>query len=156
MIDRSAIACHHPAVFRSPSIATIQLQQEILIELPGKMGIEESQIIKAAEGLLKDCKSEGVFDRRWNAAFGARPHVCCILWDMLEPERTMPPGAQLKHLLWGLLFMTTYDIEETLAHRAKVDEKTFRKWSQLFVVAISYLECDVVSSASLSSSSITG
>ena len=117
--------------------------------------IEDRQIIEAAEGLINnDSESQGIFVRRWNSAFGAPPRVCCILWNMLEPERTMPPGVQLKHLLWGLLFLTTYDTEETLAHRAKVYEKTFRKWSRFFVVAISYLECDVVSSSSSSSSSI--
>jgi len=50
------------------------------------MRIEEIQIIEAAAGLLKDSESECVFDRRWNAAFGASPRVCCILWDMLEPD----------------------------------------------------------------------
>lgn len=62
----------------------------------------------------------------------------------------MPKGVQPKHLLWGLLFLTTYDTEENLAQRVgNVDEKTFRKWSRLFVDAISYLECEVVSSLSI-------
>lgn len=52
-----------------------------------------------------------------------------------------------KHLFWGLLFLQVYDTEENLAQSVgEVDEKTFQKWSHLFVNAISYLECEVVSS----------
>ena len=58
----------------------------------------------------------------------------------------MPKGVQPFHLLWGLIFMKVYATE---AVHCKIvnspDEKTFRKWSLLFVKEISYLESEIVS-----------
>lgn len=87
----------------------------------------ENRIIEEAKGIVNIPQSRGkTFDRRWNAAFGALPDVCCILWNMIDPDRTMPSGVKTRHLLWGLLLLTVYDTEETLAQRVgNVDEKTF-------------------------------
>ena len=38
-------------------------------------------------------------------AFGAMPSVCCVLWEKIDPYKTMPNGVQEKHLLWGLFFL---------------------------------------------------
>ncbi len=58
----------------------------------------------------------------------------------------MPAGVNPKHILWALLFLTVYDTEHNSAQRlGNVDKKTYRKWSEVFVIAISYLECKVVS-----------
>ena len=58
----------------------------------------------------------------------------------------MPMGVDPKHLLWALYFLTVYDTEHNSSQRVgKVDEKTYRKWSELFVEAISWLEYEVVS-----------
>ncbi|KAL3791578.1 hypothetical protein ACHAW5_000881 [Stephanodiscus triporus] len=62
------------------------------------------------------------FNRRWKSSFGAPPEVCCV-----DP----------KHILWALLFLTVYNTEHNSAQRlGNVDEKTYRKWSKLFVIAI--------------------
>lgn len=105
-------------------------------------------MIAAAKGIVNVGSGKGtVFNRRWMSAFGAYPDVCCILWNEVKPHSTMPNGVEPKHLLWGLIFLNIYDTEENIALRVgDVDEKTFRKWSHLFVDAISYLECEVVSS----------
>jgi len=121
------------------------------------MLIEVDQIVEAAKGIVNvtpSAKLNRTFERRWNSAFGALPGVCCILWNKIDPMRTMPKGVQPKHLLWGLLLLTVYETEENSAQRAgNVDEKTFRKWSHLFVEAMSFLEFDVVSSYSAPSGS---
>jgi hypothetical protein len=57
----------------------------------------------------------------------------------------MPTGIDPNYLLWVLYFLTVYDTEHNSTHSlGEVDEKTYQKWSELFVVAISYLECEVV------------
>jgi hypothetical protein len=58
----------------------------------------------------------------------------------------MPMGVDPKHLLWALYFLTVYDTEHNSSQRVgKVDKKTYRKWLELFVEAISWLEYEVVS-----------
>jgi hypothetical protein len=55
-------------------------------------------------------------------------------------------GAQPKHLMWALNFLKVYGKEEDSANYAGgVDEQTFRKWTHIFVEAISFLESSVVS-----------
>jgi hypothetical protein len=88
---------------------------------------------------------KNTFNRRWKSAFGASPEVCCLLWNKINPYKTMPTGVDPKHLLWALYFLTVYDTEHNSAHSlGKVDEKTYQKWLELFVDAISHLECEVV------------
>lgn len=92
---------------------------------------------------------KGTFARRWMSAFAARPLVCSMIWDKLDPFNTMPRGVHMRHLLWAMYFMKVYPSEHT--GRAAVafpplivDEKTWRKWIHTFVVAISFLEAEVV------------
>ena len=85
-------------------------------------------------------------DRRFRSTFGTTPALCSILWEKLEPWRTMPKGAQPKHLLWGLMLMKLYLNEHALAALAGgVDEKTISKWAWMFVAKIASLDSDVVS-----------
>ena len=82
--------------------------------------------------------------RRWASNFGTTPAVCVFLWKEIDPLNSMPRGAQPKHLLWALYFLKVYPTEEQ-AVSLDADEKTFRKWSEHFVMAISFLEFKVVS-----------
>ena len=104
-------------------------------------------IINAAKDMVSLPQTRNdTFNRRWNSAFGASPKVCSVLWNKIDPFKTMPMGVHPKHLLWALCFLTVYDTEHNSSHRAgKVDKKTHQKWSDLFVEAISYLEYKVVS-----------
>ena len=69
-----------------------------------------------------------------------------MLWNKIDPFKTMPRGVTPKHLLWGLYFLAVYDTEHNSSHAVgKVDKKTYRKWSELFVKAILYLKYKVVS-----------
>jgi hypothetical protein len=104
-------------------------------------------IINAAKDMVNLPQTRNdTFNQRWNSVFGALPKVCIVLWNKIDPFKTMPMGVHPKHLLWALCFLTVYDTEHNSSHRVgKVDKKTHRKWSELFVEAISYLECEVVS-----------
>lgn len=87
------------------------------------------------------------FDRRFRSTFGTSSDVCSVLWNMLQPYTTMHQnGIVPHHLLWSLMFLKEYAHETVhCAMVGGVDEKTFRKWSWLFVDAISFLEPMVVS-----------
>ena len=100
----------------------------------------------------------GEFERRWMSSFGTTPVVCAILWRRIDPERSFKglSGKQTHqyvkpiHLLWTLLFLKVYGTESVMrsmvgTKEEPVTEKTFRKWTDLFVRAISFLESDVVS-----------
>ena len=100
---------------------------------------------------------EGTFARRWMSHFAASPTVCTIIWRKLfpvnvniRPDEHMPRGAHPRHLLWALYFLKGYPLNNTARSTVsttnmRVDEKTWRKWTKLFVDAISYLESEVVS-----------
>ena len=109
--------------------------------------ITPNMIINAAKSMVNlPPKRNDTFNRRWKSSFGAPPEVCCVLWNKIDPYKTMPAGVDPKHILWALLFLTVYDTEHNSTQRlGNMDEKTYRKWSELFVIAISYLECEVVS-----------
>jgi len=86
-----------------------------------------------------------VSQRRWVSFYGVSPDLCCIIWRKLDAHKSII-GAQYKHLMWALYFMKVYGNEENNSNFAGgVDEKTFRKWSHIFVEAISFLESSVVS-----------
>jgi hypothetical protein len=94
--------------------------------------------------------SEGIFDTRWIAHFGAEPEVCVEVWSRLEKDDALfgPNGEEAFpcHLLWALLFLKTYDTEPVLAGMCGAcDEDTLRKWSWEFVEKVSDLEDQVVS-----------
>ena len=84
--------------------------------------------------------------RRYRAFFGASPVVCSQVWERLSPNDTIDRLARPKHLLWALLFIKVYASEPVLCTLVDCpDEKTFRKWTRLFVESISYLESEIVS-----------
>lgn len=83
--------------------------------------------------------------RRFRSFFGVSPEICSRLWGMLDPCATMENGAVPEHLLWALMFMKIYATNSVLcALVGGVDEKTYRKWTWIFVNAISYLEGSVI------------
>jgi hypothetical protein len=90
------------------------------------------------------------FKADWMAHFGTMPDQCVWIWNNLDPCKTIGKAAQCCHLLWALYFLRVYPTEKTgrsaVAHSSgTVVEKTWRKWTQDFVEAISYLESRVVS-----------
>ena len=69
--------------------------------------------------------------RKFRSFFGTTPLVCFVSWDMLSPVR--PRKSAPKHLLWALMLLKNYSTESVNAGLTDVDEKTFRKWSLIFV-----------------------
>ena len=87
-----------------------------------------------------------VSNRRWRSLFGASPLVCSILWGHIDPpnNRALPPNAEIKHLMWALIFLRDYNVEENHSLLTGVDEKTHRKWQWLFVDEIAMVEYKVI------------
>ena len=90
--------------------------------------------------------SSAVEYRRFRGNFGTTPEICVILWGMITPNEIMPKGVKCCHLLWALMFLKLYASEHVLCSMAECDEKTFRKWAWLFVLALADLEPENVSS----------
>jgi hypothetical protein len=86
-------------------------------------------------------------NRRFRQNFGVSPRVVAYLWDMLDPYATIiAEGVSPEHLLWSLMLLKFYAKETThCAMAGGVDEKSFRKWSWIFIDEVSFLEGDVVS-----------
>ena len=84
--------------------------------------------------------------RRWRSMFGASPIVCSRLWELIDiiNNPSLPDNSEAKHLMFALMFLRTYDMNEKHAVESGQDETTFPKWQWLFVEAIAILECDVI------------
>ena len=84
--------------------------------------------------------------RRFKAHFGTTDERCVVIWNILRADPASQPlnGAKPEHLLWALLMLKTYDTEPVLSGKAHCDEKTFRKWSWKFIVALSNILYKVV------------
>ena len=67
--------------------------------------------------------------RRYLSHFGTLWNNVHAIWVLFMYLTNLPDGLEPKHLLWGLLHCKSYGLEETLASKVGVDEKTFRKWS---------------------------
>lgn len=108
-----------------------------------------STFVEAAEPIIRRKVSnidKTVMYRRWMSCFGARPEVMVELWKMISPDKTMPHGAEPKHMTWAFYFLKQYSTEEVLSvNLGDIDEQTIRKWVWLFVDAISFQEYRVVS-----------
>ena len=69
--------------------------------------------------------------RRFRAFFGTSPLVCVIAWNIMSMAR--PRSSRPEHLLWALLLLKRYSVENINATLTGVSEKTFRKWSHIFI-----------------------
>ena len=83
--------------------------------------------------------------RKCVASYGATPRVCSITWNKLINLKRMPRGGKPNHLLWAFMLLKTYQSIDYLSLTTRVATKTFRKWSWLFIKAISSMEDDLVS-----------
>ena len=80
--------------------------------------ITPNMIINAAKSMVNlPQKRNDTFNQRWKSSFGAPPEVCCVLWNKIDPYKTMPADVNPKHILWALLFLTVYDTEHNSAQR---------------------------------------
>ena len=56
---------------------------------------------------ILNCDANSNGDRDCRSLFGVSEEVCVSVWDLLEPETTMPKGVAIKHLFWALMFLKT-------------------------------------------------
>lgn len=85
---------------------------------------------------------------RFSSHYGVSPFIISEMWKVISTDHNsnpLPPAAKYAHLLWSLLFLKVYATENVLAGIVGVDEKTFRKWSWLFVQRIAKLKLRFVS-----------
>lgn len=103
------------------------------------MRCSENEISRRAGGIVKNAHGlcRVTHRRRFRALFGVTPAVASIVWNRLQGH--IPRKASPIHLLWAFLFLKTYGSEHVNCALTKVDEKTFRKWSWIFVRKIADL-----------------
>jgi hypothetical protein len=93
--------------------------------------------------------SEEIRRRRFKSSFGCSPTVVARIWNLIDPYEdeylSNISGMTPNHFLWAFLFLKVYSTEAQHSITVGVDEKTFRKWSWLFVEEISNLVGEVVS-----------
>ena len=97
--------------------------------------------------------SEKVKLRRFKAEFGVAPDVVVDTWDLLLESKFLRrklartscyPCPNPEHMLWALMLLKQYSVTLSLAKTVRVDEKTFRKWSWIYLEAMAELDRDVV------------
>jgi len=86
---------------------------------------------------------------QFKAHFGVSPSVATSLWAQLAHSRWLTFDGfcrpKLEHLLWCLLWMKGYGVEELSAATVGTTEKTFRKWAWFYSEGIAQLDSTVVS-----------
>lgn len=75
--------------------------------------------------------------RKFRAFFGTSPIVCVVTWDLMFNHH--PRNSKPEHLLWALMLLKRYHVENVNAILAGANEKTFRKWSFIFIRLLSKL-----------------
>jgi hypothetical protein len=86
--------------------------------------------------------------RRFKALFGITPHMCALIWNIMDDNQCHPSGGRLQHLLWSIMFLKQYGTEAMNRALTRVDEKTFRKWIWLYIPRLAF-DLHVVRNASL-------
>ena len=106
-------------------------------------------IIKFMNGKKKGNKA--VFERRCRSLFGLDCRLITIVWSSLETYGILQsiPQKQPIHLLMALHFLKSYGIQTQLASIFSVDEKTYCKWTWIYVNAITKLSPFYVSQSQL-------
>ena len=94
----------------------------------------------------KECYRKKVF----RCHYGHNPSMGLNLWNLIKKDKWLnkvtgsnPPNVD--HFLWSLYFMYIYDTETRSASRFKCDEKTWRKWTWTYAIAMSRLVKKLVS-----------
>ena len=88
-----------------------------------------NNIIRASQSAKKE---SNVSDREIRAFFVTSLKTCASLWKICDfPNKTRP-----KHMMWGLMFLKSYDSEIKLASLSGVSAKTFRKWNWIIISEI--------------------
>jgi hypothetical protein len=105
---------------------------------------EEAMAKVAREILAMPNRNDKAEDKTFRGFFfGAPITIILDIWNRLE--LTLENPAKPKHLLWSLVFVKVYSIEEV--HCRIVgwpDPKTYQKWSWYFLEKIADLQKEVI------------
>lgn len=86
-------------------------------------------------------------DRRFREAFGISSESAFMLWIYLNVPNEGPEGGRQVHMLWTLMFLKTYGMQNDLAGRCGVHRDTFRAWRNLFLERMASINDELVSVA---------
>ena len=94
-------------------------------------------------------RSAGTEERHFREFFGTGPFVVSQLWNLLAQNDFIPPGGELRHLLWTLHFLKAYPKQAAVCSTVggsagAIDPKTLRKYMWPFIRAVTDLEPAVV------------
>lgn len=87
-------------------------------------------------------KSNIVFDDKFRAFFGCSLETTAEAWNIMVDADLLPRKGMVYHLLWTLAFLKLYNNQRVLATICGVCELTLRKWTKLFLNALS--EIDII------------
>ena len=89
-------------------------------------------------------------DRDFREWFGCGAHVCLKAYTLLIEHSLLPPGGQLRHLLWALFYWKSDGKKRTLSKICgDISKDTLWKWSRLFAEQLALLKASVVSACLL-------
>jgi len=83
--------------------------------------------------------------RLFGEHFGVSPWVTACVWNKLLELQLVPNRAQVKHLLWTLLFFKVYATEQVLSSICECNAETYRIWVRRMLDALGQLKRKVVS-----------
>lgn len=63
--------------------------------------------------------------------FGTSPLVCVVAWDIMSMAR--PRTSRPEHLLWALLLLKRYGVEDINTSLIGISEKTIQMWSHICI-----------------------
>jgi hypothetical protein len=95
-------------------------------------------LIGSKRGSLK------IRNRCYIAHFGMKPGLVAVIWRELVQSgwikllHVRPPKPE--HLLWTLLFLNNYSVEEIHSSWVQCCETTFRKWAWFYAEGIASLD----------------
>ena len=80
----------------------------------------------------------------FRALFGCSVAVVTIGWNRMLELDLLPEKAEIKHYLWTLAWCKVYPTDKAASKLFGVDPKTWKKWIDLMLNAITDLEGLVV------------
>ena len=123
-------------------------------EAPRSLDADEFEALGRAVAKYEYSNSEKVKTRRFKAEFGVAPDVLVDVWDLLLESRFLRRKLRFtamrcrspnpEHMLWALMLLKQYSLTSSLAKNVRVDEKTFRKWSWIYLESMAELDREVV------------
>ena len=98
-------------------------------------------------------RKENYRQQKFKQCHAKSPEMVAVLWKEIIHDRWILRKTngkpQPRHLLWALNFMQDYEEESPSSDGFNCDEKTWRKWTWIYVTAMSRLAGKFVSNNSI-------